>query len=72
MSKTTDLVIYKYQTYLDLCLVLVEEACEDLNHGRYDLAHEQLKTILDTFNDKTPHADSVSTGATLLQFPEIH
>lgn len=77
MSKTTDFTSYKQQAYLELCLSLVKEACADLEKGHFDLAEEQLRDILDTFDragvredsqiaiNKTPHTDNV------LAFPQV-
>jgi len=47
-------MVYKHKAYLDLCLSLIESACNDLDQGHYDLAREQLVDILETFNDEAP------------------
>lgn len=51
-GNVTDLNLYKYESYLKVCLGLIREAYEDLEDGHGDLAKEQLLDILETFDQQ--------------------
>jgi hypothetical protein len=49
MSDPTDLIRYRSQAHLELCLELVAEAYINMEKANYDLVKKQLYDILDTF-----------------------
>lgn len=72
MTKPTDLAVYKYKAYLELCLQLVEEARDDLAAGHYDMAQMHLQDILETFDRVDPEEEEREeiTTQNILQFPK--
>lgn len=57
-NKITDLLEYKDQSHLELCLGLVEEAYQDAQEGHYDMVIEQLRDILEMFDRDECELDS--------------
>jgi hypothetical protein len=50
MTEVVDIKRYKNKAYLELCLDLIEDACDSLNAKHYDLVGSQLQDILETFD----------------------
>jgi hypothetical protein len=50
MTEVVDIMRYKNKAYLELCLDLIEDACNSLNAKNYDLVGSQLEDILETFD----------------------
>ncbi len=69
MAAVINLNVYKHKAYLELCLSLIGEACDDLDKGDYDLAREQLQDILDTFSD-SDESILLSSNVIPLVFPK--
>lgn len=69
MANITDLSGYKYQSYLELCLVLVEEAYQDMNNGDFDLARAQLRDILEMFDKSDVIVEEIMRSKNIVSFP---
>jgi len=50
MLEITNITLYKNKAYLELCLDLIEDACDSLDAKHYDLVGSQLQDILETFD----------------------
>ena len=80
MKKVTDINNYKYQTYLELCLSMIEDAYDDSLAGNYDLANSQLRDILETFDrlknapikDHTKGNNDENHANHVIPFPQCH
>jgi hypothetical protein len=69
MNSTVDLERYRYRSYLELCLVLVQEALKDCEKGNYDLVNTQLSDILETFERDEINLEAEVSKKNILQFP---
>lgn len=69
MSKITDLTVYKNHAYLELCLMLVEEAQLACQKGHYDLVDTQLSDILETFERGEATVETAAGKEDILPFP---
>jgi hypothetical protein len=69
MNNIVDLTVYKHQAYLELCLMLVEEAYLEFKKGHYDMVNTQLSDILETFERDEINHDADVSKKNILQFP---
>jgi hypothetical protein len=71
MSNTIDLIKYRHQVYLELCLVMVEEAYMEFKKGNHDLVEAHLIDVLSTFDrEDEATAEVIVRKNNVFQFPQ--
>jgi hypothetical protein len=71
MKKVTDLNEYSHKADLELCLSMIEDAYADIQAGAHDLAEEQIKDILETFERENQTETAVTYANNVLEFRKV-